>query len=190
MSPHSKDQPSGDISKLVLFKTILPLGATFLRTEAWEKLNGFSEKRELSGSEDRVFLTRLSFLGKVRFIPHWMTLYRQHQQNTGCQRTLKSISVAMEELTPYVQEKFPKNRKSKIYLNRLGVLLKVGSLNSSNFPIEASKLLLKNVFFDIGLLFDKRTLRMGLSIIKKLLFTPRYKDILQALVSKTNSVPS
>lgn len=132
--------PEGDLSKLVLKRPVLPLGATFVSRRAFESIGGFCENRAMSGSEDWVFLIRLALAGRVIHIPKILILYRQHGGNTAPYRTLESIQLAVEELGPHLKKHFGGNWAPR-KLARLGNLLKAGALTSHGLPGEAMILL-------------------------------------------------
>lgn len=160
--------PEGDLSRCVLKKTILPLGATFIRRRVFENIGGFSENRALSGSEDWVFLTQVALAGRINFIPHVLTLYRRHQGNTDLARTMESIRLAMEAAMPIVKDHFKSERQPALSLQRMGILLRAGTLASHVHSKEALSVLWNGVKQDWGLIFEFRCHRILLSLIKGL----------------------
>jgi glycosyltransferase involved in cell wall biosynthesis len=174
--------PEGDLSRLVAKKPVLPLGATFLKTAAFLEIGGFSENRKLSGSEDWVFLARLMLSGEIFFIPHLLTLYRQHGGNTDPERSIHSIQLAMMEMTPYLESHFKDKNMAKA-LQRLGTLLKAGTLSSHSQPGNALRLIYRSLFQDAGLLFDVRALKLLASIGTTLVIASRRRSNPHAIAS-------
>lgn len=159
--------PEGDLSKYLLDQTILPLGATLVRVSRFELLGGFSEDRDMSGSEDWLFLTRLALSGEVQFVPRVATIYRQHGGNTTPACSLRSIDRSIEAIIPDIVSHYAKQgRRAVKRIKRQAEYKKVGSLNSHGHPGEASRILRSLFAKDYVALVDYRSYRLSLSILR------------------------
>ncbi len=159
-------KPQGDLSELILSRTILPLGATFISASVFQKSGGFSEDRAMSGSEDWDFLTRVIFAGPVRYFPHLITYYRQHPGNTDTSRYLTSLDLAVNALTPHLKQHFPKQPEAAVRkMQTQATLLKIGAMIRMK-DSKAAFRTLWNLWKAGRLWFDFRPYRLALSLLK------------------------
>lgn len=109
--------PEGDLSIDVLSQTFIPLGASLISAQAFFSAGQFPTDRALSGSEDKILITRLAFAGKIAFCPQVAVWYRQHSGNTDRNAMLRSIELTELELIPDIEKKF--KEKTPIILNKI-----------------------------------------------------------------------
>ncbi len=159
-------KPQGDISSIVLSRTVLSLGATLIRKDVFFEIGPFSEDRRMSGSEDWEFLTRLALAREVEFVPHLITYYRQHQQNTDTSLYLTSLDLAVDALTPAIKKRFSPSEGALFLMRKQALLLKIGALIRMKRFDEAYDNL-RDLIKQQGLTRDFRAYRLILSLIKQ-----------------------
>jgi glycosyltransferase involved in cell wall biosynthesis len=162
--------PEGDISEGVLSSHILPMGGTLIRADIFHRLNGFSENREMSGSEDWSLMCRIALNSNVIFSPHYSFNYRQHAENTPPQNYFRCIDLAAREIIPVAKARFPGQQdliEKQILLQ--AALVKMGAVNSRGMWRDALKVFLSSIENDVRILLDRRAQRMSLSIAKRAL---------------------
>lgn len=119
--------PSGDIAEFCLESTFVPLGATLIASRFFFDLGGFSEDRRLSGSEDKILITRLAFAGKAEFCPGVIAWYRQHPSNTDPSQMLRSIDLSRYVIDQEIDKKFvSRAKKLKIKFDFHCFIKKIG----------------------------------------------------------------
>ncbi len=84
------------LDEVIFSEPLLPLGCTFIRKDVFQDVGGFSEDRNLSGSEDWLFLFQIVRQYPVHFVEWISTYYRQHDNNTNLSRFDESLKLCME----------------------------------------------------------------------------------------------
>lgn len=165
---HSLYSREGNLGTIITKRSMFSICVMFISSKHYQLSQGFSENRQMSGSEDWNLLIRLLNMGNVAFAPGFLAYYRQHQGNTDCARFMVSIDVAIDELEPFFENQFPATCRDQIAsLRRQAVFLKVGLLNSRGYTKEATQLLRKFCQNKFEAWLDLQTYRMGLSIAKR-----------------------
>lgn len=77
---------------------LLPLGCTVIHHSVYTSIGGFVEDRELSGSEDWIFLFQIILNHKISYIPLVTTQYRQHIENTNAEKFNQSIRTTLKRI--------------------------------------------------------------------------------------------
>lgn len=132
---------SKNVTDSFLKKNPLALGTTLLHCSVYEAVGGFSANRDLSGSEDWVFLFKASMQAKVSFLENVLVFYRRHMQNTSPERTEKAMNLALLELRPaLVQYYGVRSRWAYRQLQKNHALMIVGAYNSSGASHKAFQL--------------------------------------------------
>ncbi len=148
--------PDGDLSHEVLGTTFLSLGATLLKAEGFFSSGMFPEERELSGSEDKILLTRMAFKGRAVFCRQVATWYRQHESNTDFEKMCTSIDLTTRALRDDINSKFGvEQAKALAILERHGMEKKIGYGIYTRHMSEAFHLLwtcgpLDTIFWKLG----------------------------------------
>lgn len=165
--PRSPRSVEGHVSQAIIKRPIMSLGASLIRAKTIIDLGGFSERREISGSEDWVLLMRVALRGRVLFVPHVVTLYRQHPRRRKSLPSLSSKDLAVKAMIPDIIAHFGGDSSNAIrLLYRQAEFKKVGALNSHGFWREASQVLFQAIRHDRLTWTDYRMYRLTLSIAK------------------------
>lgn len=94
-----------DIKKLMIFSApVLPLGCTLLKARVFQEVGGFSEDRNLSGSEDWLFLFKIILRYKAKSLDFISTFYRQHESNTNSKQFDQSLSLCVRVIEEHAEE--------------------------------------------------------------------------------------
>lgn len=157
-----------DLSEQLLDQTLLCIATTVMRSKVFESLGGFSENREMSGSEDFQLLFRLGQMGPILFLPRVTLLYRRHPENTHPTRFLRSTTLAALSLKGFVEDRWPGKKGAKAYarLRNLVEFCKAGALSSGGFRAEALGVLSQVLRHSPGVILDKRFWTLVLSLTR------------------------
>jgi hypothetical protein len=72
----------GSVTDRLLTDNFVSIGAHLIRKSFADRIGGFRDERELSGSEDWEFWVRLSCVTEFEYLPKATTKIRTHQANT------------------------------------------------------------------------------------------------------------
>lgn len=163
----------GDLSIKVLNQTFIPLGASLISASAFFSVGQFPIDRALSGSEDKILITRLAFAGRIDFCPQVAVWYRQHAGNTDRNSMLKSIELTESELIPDIEKKFGQQTQTILKKFRRHSFLKMIGYSIFNRDFKyAFSLFFKGAFNNISILLDwsywKMLLIFGVHFLKSL----------------------
>lgn len=167
------ETPSGKLStlegfKFFLGKSHLAISTTFVPANVFMKSGGFSENRLMSGSEDWLFLAKITLLSPIKYIEKVTHLYRQHEGNTKPQRTEQAISALHAEFKPFLKNNFGKDSEKlfrKCFLKQQ--LMIIGAYNSAGInSIAWNKMW--NLLKDYpSMVFQKQSWLTILSLLKR-----------------------
>jgi glycosyltransferase involved in cell wall biosynthesis len=162
--------PDGDASVAAIKDTFIALGASMIRAVAFFEVGMFPEDRQLSGSEDKILLTRLALAGPIQFCRQVAVWYRQHPNNTEPAIMLKSIELTEESLKKDIEKKFGV-RSAEILkaMNRHSFFKRLGYMIFTRHLKTAFLLFFKAPVKDIFVLFRWKYWRLLLSFFCALL---------------------
>lgn len=125
-------QASGDLRMNVVTQPTMSIGTVLIRADVFQKLQGFSEERAMSGSEDWDLWLRLAFEGKILYCDHISLWYRQHETSTSAAALEVSIGRAMVSMQAFLRSKMAgQSRDFEISLSIAGNLWIGGAFNSA-----------------------------------------------------------
>ncbi len=121
---------NSDFKKMVIYKEpIIPLGCTLLKSKTFSETNGFNEDRNLSGSEDWLFLFQIILKYQVISLDFVTTLYRQHAGNTHSNQFDRSLNYCLQ----FVEERskaWALDEKQVLGLKKQFIYNQIGAHNS------------------------------------------------------------
>ena len=177
--------PSGDLSLEVLRETRIALGATLISAKNFHEIGGFPERRELSGSEDKILLTRLAFAGNAVFCPQVAVWYRQHTANTNPQKMLRSISLMEMELGSSIRRRFSNSAGGHLRIFHQHCFFKTlgFSIFTQQFVLAAKLLTFQTLQTPI-IVFKFQFWRLLVSYLKSVIIYSSNRSLTKFLVRK------
>ncbi len=165
--PRTTRSVEGYVSDAIVRRPVMSLGASLIRSKTFLSLGGFSERREISGSEDWILLLRVALRGRVLFVPQVITYYRQHRGENRALPSLDSKDLAVRAMIPDIVDHFGQTASNALrMLYRQAEFKKVGALNSQGFWKQATRVLCRTIIRDHRTWGDYRLYRLSLSIAK------------------------
>jgi glycosyltransferase involved in cell wall biosynthesis len=158
----------GDIRWAILRETLFSIGTVMARATVFHAVGGFPEDRELCGSEDWVFHTRLALSGPAAYSDHVSALHRQHEGNTTPEQFLRSIvrtrTLFESELAEYFGGQAKQARR--LMWQRAWLCI-AGAFNSAGKSREAYVALSSCLRQNPSAFFDQRFWRISLSVLNR-----------------------
>lgn len=134
-----------DIKQLMIFsEPVLPLGCTLLKASVFQEVGGFSEDRNLSGSEDWLFLFKIILRYKAKALDFISTLYRQHESNTNSKQFDRSLNLCVRVVEEHAKE-WGLEKNEVLAIKKQFLYSQIGAHNSDPFgqPIDHLKKLIR-----------------------------------------------
>jgi glycosyltransferase involved in cell wall biosynthesis len=140
----------------------LAIGTSLIHADTFRAVGGFSEKRELSGSEDWHLWCRLAQKGQFLFVPHIANEYMRHSSNTSAKRLEQSIIVSRQDVLSHFPH-LSSARRRAIFAN--AYLRIAGTYNAEYAWRSAWRFLAKAVFVEPCKICSQVVWRTALSSI-------------------------
>ena len=160
-----------DLNLLFLNSNPLALGATLMRSEIFTKSGGFPEDRNMTGSEDWIFLWRASHAarGHLQFLEKTLVWYRRHQGNTSIEKTRRAMGLARDAVYAFVNDYFASEAaqaQKEIWIYHS--LCLAGACNAQREPGQALREIQNILKISPLSFFDLRLWRVALSSTTKM----------------------